>query len=129
MKMKEALNLSLTILIVAAATATGITAAVKEGAGPDVPVVPVPPGHHESDDDYQWKIVVDENDEGWVFFTDTEPTFSLQQGENGNAQTVVCIENFRHQNPGAIDDLYTGKRCVGGEGKIDINEQGSKVRK
>jgi hypothetical protein len=92
---------------------------------PDVPDV-LPEGHHVAYKDYQGKVVIDPHDEDWTFYTDTEPTFSLQATDEGNAQTVVCMENVR-QEDGRQDRYYTGKYCAGGEGKIQIIQQGSQI--
>ena len=89
------------------------------------------PGYHHADPkDYKWEVVIDPRDEGWKFWTDTEPTFTLQTTDEGAAQTVVCMKNAREENDNDKDRYYTGDEpyCVGGEGKIKIIPQGTRIK-
>jgi hypothetical protein len=74
--------------------------------------------------------VIDPRDEDWKFWTDTEPTYTLQTTDEGAAQTVVCMKNAREENDKGKDRYYTGDEpyCVGGEGKIKIIPQGTRIK-
>ena len=97
--------------------------------GSDVPVE-LPGYHHTNHEDYKWEVVVDPEDENWTFWSDTEPTFSPSSTNTGDAQTVVCIMNAREDKVGDEDRFYTGDEsyCVGGEGKIKIIPQGTRIK-
>lgn len=118
------------ITIVAALLAVAFLALIAGGCGySDVPDV-IPEGHHARYGDYKWKVVIDPRDENWIFYTDTEPAFSIQTTNEGDAQTVVCMKNVRERVRRGQDEYYIGDvpRCVGGEGKVDIDPQGWQVK-
>lgn len=115
--------------VVAGIGLTVSPAANKAAQFSDVPDE-LPVGHHASYKDYQWKVVIDPEDENWKFYADIEPTFSLQVTNEGDAQTVVCVKNAREEVDGGKDRYYTGDKpyCVGGEGKVRIIPQGTEIK-
>jgi len=130
MKKREYVAVGLGILAIVA-FAAGFTLLIEFVIFPNAADVPdeIPEGHHAAYGDYDWEVIIDPWGENWQFYTDTQPTFSFQAGEEGTAQTVVCMENCREKRDGK-DRYYIGDkpRCVGGEGKIDIIPQGWEVQ-
>jgi len=101
----------------------------------------LPPGHHIHLSEYTYHVIIDPMDEGWRYYTDSEPIIQHPSGAESSddisqvqVSTIVCMQNVleasRHTNLEHI--IYTtagtSPYCVGGEGKIKVIPQGSIFR-